>query len=91
MPVFIICKTEDDLIKIEGTIMSTTFFSGAQGQVTPKSILGCGRISNLSEILWMSLLPEVRWQSDKKCGRYCIHNIFSIISLWEKFTVLKGK
>ena len=35
------CKFEEDPIKTEGAIMST-FFSGAQGQVTPKSSDGCG-------------------------------------------------
>ena len=31
-------------------------FSGSQGQVTPQSMVGSGRISNLSETLWLSSL-----------------------------------
>ena len=34
MPVLVICKYEQDPIKTEGAIMSTTFFYSAQGQVT---------------------------------------------------------
>ena len=33
------------------------FFSDAQGQLTLQSMVGSGRISNLSEILWLSSLP----------------------------------
>ena len=32
-------------------------FTDAQGQLTPQSLVRSGRISNLSEMLWMSLLP----------------------------------
>ena len=32
-------------------------FPDAQGQLTPQSLVRSGRISNSSEILWMSLLP----------------------------------
>ena len=32
-------------------------FPDAQGQLTLQSLVRSGRISNLSEILWMSLLP----------------------------------
>ena len=30
------------------------FFPDAQWQLTPQFVFGCGRISNLSEILWLS-------------------------------------
>ena len=53
-PVLIICKFEEDLIKTEGTVVSITFFSGAQGQVSPKSMDGCGWNLNLSKILWFT-------------------------------------
>ena len=32
-------------------------FSNTQGQITPQSEVGFGRNSNLSEILWLFLLP----------------------------------
>ena len=32
-------------------------FTDAQGQLTPQSLVRSGRISNSSEMLWMSLLP----------------------------------
>ena len=43
--------------KKEGAIVSTTFFSGAQGQVTPKSMDGCGGNLNSSEIVRLSRSP----------------------------------
>ena len=33
-------------------------FPDAQGQLTPLSLVRSGRILNLFEMLWMSLLPE---------------------------------
>ena len=36
---------------------SIRIFPGAQGQLTLKSLIGSCRISNLFEILWLSLLP----------------------------------
>ena len=33
------------------------FFSDAQGQLTPQSLVESGRISNSSEMLWLSSLP----------------------------------
>ena len=193
MPVLDTCKFEEDLIKNEGTILSTTLFwrsragysevkgrnwiyprfygcAGylqvwwwlkmkallwpqhypnywksmgkmfcAQWQVTPKQVVWSGPKSNSSEILCLSWIPaslkkirskmkgailptkyfgaqglrnqqtdvagigtdlrfhgcppylQVWWQSNQKWGRYCVHNIFSIISLWEKLSPLKGK
>ena len=57
MSVLVICKFEEDPLKSEGIIVSSSFFSGAHGQVTPKSMDGCGRNSNSSEILCLSWLP----------------------------------
>ena len=42
MPVLIICKFEENLIKTEGVIVSTIFFSSTQGQATPKLIVLSG-------------------------------------------------
>ena len=36
---------------------SMGIFPDAQGQLTPQSLVRSGRISNLSEMLWISLLP----------------------------------
>ena len=36
---------------------SIGIFSDGQGQLTPQSMVGSGRISNSSETLWLSLLP----------------------------------
>ena len=36
---------------------SMGIFPEAQGQLTPQSLVRSGRISNLSEMLWMFLLP----------------------------------
>ena len=36
---------------------SMGIFPDAQGQLTPQSLVRCGRISILSEMLWMSSLP----------------------------------
>ena len=36
---------------------SMGIFPDAQGQLTPQSLFRSGRISNSSEMLWMSLLP----------------------------------
>ena len=36
---------------------SMGFFPDAQGQLTPQSLVQSGRISNLSEMLWMFSLP----------------------------------
>ena len=37
---------------------SMGIFPDAQGQLTPQSLVRSGRISNLSEMLWMFLLPS---------------------------------
>ena len=37
---------------------SMGIFPDAQGQLTPQSLVRSGRISNSSEMLWMSSLPE---------------------------------
>ena len=91
MPVLLTCKLAEDPFKTKGAIMSTTFFSGAQGQVTPKSMDRCGRNSNSSEILWLPWLPASLMTIRSKWGCYCVHKIFSIISLWKNISALKAE
>ena len=53
-------KNNADPITKEGTRVLATLninFSECQGQLTQQSVVGSGRISNCSEILWLSLLP----------------------------------
>ena len=58
-------KNEKDPIKMKALECSQDFshyksmgiFPDAQGQLTPQSLVRSGRISNSSEILWMSSLP----------------------------------
>ena len=59
------CKNEEDPIKMKALDCSQDFshyksmgiFSDAQGQLTRQSLVRSGRISNSSDILWMSSLP----------------------------------
>ena len=49
MVVLVTCKNEEDVIKNEGASVATRYyvdFSGAQGQITLKSVVGSGRNSN---------------------------------------------
>ena len=65
MVVLVTSKNEDDTSKTEGTRVVTQFshyksmgiFPDVQGQLTPQPEVGSGRISNLSQILRLSLLP----------------------------------
>ena len=60
MIVLVIGKYEEDLIKNEGARVLTKLyvvFADAQGQLTPQSIVESCRISNSSEILWLSSIP----------------------------------
>ena len=59
MVVLVTCKIEEDPIKNESARVQTSLyvdFSGAQGQLTPQSVVDCRRNSN-SYKLWLSLLP----------------------------------
>ena len=56
MVVLVTCKNED-LIKNEGARVLTAlyiYFSDAEGQITLQSVVGFGRISNSSVLLWLS-------------------------------------
>ena len=65
MHVIVTCKNEEDPIKMKELECSQDFshykymgiFPDAQGQLTPQSLVRSGRISNSSEMLWMSSLP----------------------------------
>ena len=58
MGLLVACKNEEDPIKNEGARVVTTFiyFSDAQGQLTPKSVMESCRNSNPSKLLWLVLL-----------------------------------
>ena len=54
MVVLVTCKIEEDPIKNEGARVLTTLnidFPDSQGQQTPQSFVGFGRISNSSLLL----------------------------------------
>ena len=57
MPVLVVCKSE------EGAILSTIFFSSAQGQVTRKAMDKCVRNSNLFEH-FMVVLVTCKFDDD---------------------------
>ena len=67
MHVLVTYKNEDDHTKMKELECSQDFshyksmglgiFPDAQGQLTPQSLVESGPNSNLSEILWLSLLP----------------------------------
>ena len=91
MGLLVACKNEEDPIKNEGARVVTTLFinfSDAQGQLTDKSLVESCRISNPSEILWLSFLParikkykskmkELEWSQDfphyNPMGAICCH------------------
>ena len=93
MAVLATCKFDEDPIKIEGTTDRTRsnmgFFS-TQGQVT----------LDVNRLMWLEVkfirdgcsgyLQDWR-RLDQKLSRYHLDNIVSIISLWENFSLLKGK
>ena len=61
MVVFVTFKNKENTIKNEEARVVTTLyinFSGAQGQLTPYSVMAStSRNSNLSRLLWLSSLP----------------------------------
>ena len=63
---------------------SMGIFPDAQGQLTPQSLVRSSRISNLSEMLWMFLLPaSMKKIQSKMKALEVAHNIFPTITLWE--------
>ena len=88
MPVLVTCKFDEVPIKIEGSIDRT------------RSNIGFFGRSELSDLAGIRIYPRFYgcpgympiWRrSDQKWSRYYPENIFSIISLWEKISSLKGK
>ena len=59
MVALVTCKNEDPIKNVGARVLTTLNinFSDAQGQLTPQSVVGFGRISNSSILLWLSLLP----------------------------------
>ena len=60
MYVLVTYKDEENQMKNEGARMVTTLYSfilDAQGQLTLKLVVGCGRKLNPFKLLWVSLLP----------------------------------
>ena len=47
------------------------FFSDAQGQLSPQAMVGSGRISDLSESLWLTSLPAKMSIRSKLKGPEC--------------------
>ena len=69
MVVLVTCKNEEDPIKNEGVRVVTTLsidFTGAQGQLTPKSVMECCQNSNSSKLLWLVLLSARMKRSIQK-------------------------
>ena len=63
-------------------------FPDAQGQLTPQSLIRSGRISNSSEMLWMTSLPtSIKKIRSKMKAIECSH--FPIITLWELFVAME--
>ena len=60
---------------------SMGIFSDAQGQLTPQSVIGSGRISNSSELSCMSSLPASMKRIGKKTAEKKWQHCFSIITL----------
>ena len=61
MGLLVACKNEEDPIINEGARVVTTlliYFSDAQGELTPRSVMESCRNSNPSKILWLVLLSE---------------------------------
>ena len=77
MPVQIICKSRNDPIKTKKAMSNMAFF-GSQGQVTPKWIIQSCLNLNLSEILWLSVLPASLTKINQKWSRYSPDNIFPL-------------
>ena len=76
-----ICKFEEDPIKTEGSIVSTTFFQcsrAGNSEVNGWDVSGIRTHPN-----FMAVLVTCKTDDDpiKNEGAICVHNIFSIISL----------
>ena len=59
---------------------SMGIFPDAQGQLTPQSLVRSGRISNSSEMLWMSSLPASMKNPIKNEGARVVTTLYSNFS-----------
>ena len=99
MHVLLSCKYEEDRIKIKDLECSQYFshyksmgiFPDAQGQLPPLSLVRSDRISNSSEILWMSSLHSSMKKNDKKEGARGFTTFSPIITLWELFVAMETR
>ena len=55
------------------------FFSDAQGQPTPQSMVGSRQISNSFKLLCISSLPASMKESDQKLSRKCDNTVFPTV------------
>ena len=82
---------------------SMGIFTDAQGQLTPQSLVRSGRISNTSEMLWMSLLPASmkKIRSKMKALEWTQHYTATFrraradnsgvgVSIWPKFELIQA-
>ena len=82
---------------------SMGIFTDAQGQLTPQSLVRSGRISNSSEMLWMSSLPASMKNIRSKMKRLSGHNIIQQffrraradnsvvdVGIWPKFELIQA-
>ena len=85
MVILITCKNEEVPIKNEGIESPqhyTYYFSDAQGQLTPESVVVSGRNSNSFKLSCMSSLPARMKMIQSKMKELEWSQHFSIISLW---------
>ena len=72
---------------------SMGIFTDAQGQLTPQSLVRSGRISNSSEMLWMSLLPASmkKIRSKMKALEWTQHYTAGVgVGIWPKFELIQA-
>ena len=82
---------------------SMGIFPDAQGQLTSQSLVGSGRISNSSEMLWMSSLPASMKKIRSKMKALSGHNIIQQffrrprvdnsgvgVGIWQKFELIQA-
>ena len=94
MVFLVICKNKEELIKNEGARVVTTLFidfSGAQGQLTPKSVMESCKNSKLIQAFIVGLVTYKNENGPSKNeGTRVVTIVFPVISLWGLFQTLKG-
>ena len=66
-------------------------FSNAQGQLTPKTVMGFGRNSNSFKLLWLSLLPARMMKIHLKIKALECSQHFSPYKSIENFSDVQGQ